>query len=55
MPDNLQSAALNAPYEDKHGKVTFIISSFGNPNATKTADELIFQMLANRIKERESK
>ncbi len=53
MPNNLQSVALEAPYEDKRGNVTFIISSFGNRNTTKTADELIIQMLENLIKERE--
>ena len=30
------------------------ITSFGNQNTTKTADELIIQMLENRIKERDS-
>lgn len=55
MPNNLHSVALGAPYEDKRGNVTFIISSFGNQNTTKTADELIIQMLENRIKEREGR
>lgn len=46
MPDN---SMIAEPYKRKIGKVTFIVSSFGNPKATKTADELILQMLESNI------
>ncbi|MGN0149408.1 MAG: hypothetical protein ACI4C7_04075 [Clostridia bacterium] len=49
MPNNLQHAALALPYRRICGNTTFIISSFGNPNTTKTADDLILKMLENRI------
>ena len=49
MPDNSKAVALGEPYKRKIGKVTFVVSSFGNPKTTKTADELILQMLENRI------
>lgn len=46
MQNNL---ILAKPYERKIGKVTFIVSAFGNPNTTKTADKLILKMLENRV------
>lgn len=49
MPNNLQHAALAKSYKRIRGDTTFIISSFGNPNTKKTADELILKMLENRI------
>lgn len=51
MPDILQTTALGAPYKRKCGNTTFIISSFGNPNAKNTAEDLILQILENRIRE----
>lgn len=36
------------PYKRKIGKTTFIVSSFGNPKTTKTANELILQMLESQ-------
>lgn len=42
---------LTKPYKRKIGSVTFIISSFGNPNTKNTAEDLILQLLENRIKE----
>lgn len=51
MPNNLQNTALAQPYRRKRGDVTFIVSSFGNPNTAKTADELILQMLESRTSE----
>lgn len=42
---------LTKPYKRKIGNVTFIISSFGNPNAKNTAEDLILQILENRIRE----
>ena len=49
MPDNSNYTALAEPYERKISKVTFVISSFGNKNTTKTSGDLILQMLENRI------
>lgn len=46
MPDN---SMIAKPYKRKIGKVTFIVSSFGNPKTTKTADELILRMLESNI------
>lgn len=43
------NSRLAEPYQRKIGKVTFVVSSFGNPKSTRTADELILQMLENRI------
>ena len=51
MPDIFQTATLGAPYKRKCGNTTLIISSFGNPNANNTAEDLILQLLENRIRE----
>ena len=42
---------LTKPYKRKIGNVTFIISSFRNPNTKNTAEDLILQLLENRIRE----
>lgn len=42
---------LTKPYKRKIGNVTFIISSFGNPNTKNTAEDLILHLLENRIRE----
>lgn len=53
MPKDLQRAApIGNAYRKKCGKVTFIVSSFGNPNTKQTADDLIISMLKNKVKER---
>ena len=49
MPRNTEHTALAEPYSRKRGNVTFIISSFGNPNTTKTPQELILQMLESHV------
>lgn len=49
MLRNTKHTALASPYKLKRGNVTFIISSFGNPNTTKTPQELILQMLESRV------
>ena len=41
---------LAEPYRHKVGKVTFVVSSFGNPNAAETAPEMILRMLEERVK-----
>ena len=37
------------PYKWQIGDVTYIVSAFGNANARYSADEMIMQMLENRI------
>ena len=49
MPRNTKHTALAQPYRRRRGNVTFIISSFGNPNTNKTPQELILQMLESRV------
>lgn len=49
MPRNKEHTALAEPYRRKHGNVTFIISSFGNPDTTQTPQELILQMLESHV------
>lgn len=40
---------LAAPYKHKIGKVCFQVSSFGNPRASDTAQQLILRMLEGKI------
>lgn len=40
---------LAAPYKHKIGKVCFQVSSFGNPHASDTAQQLILRMLEGKI------
>ena len=44
-----QAIPLAAPYRRKIGKVTFVVSSFGNPQATSTAEDLILGMLEAKV------
>ena len=44
-----QAIPLAAPYRCKIGKVTFVVSSFGNPQATSTAEDLILGMLEAKV------
>ena len=41
---------LAAPYKHRIGKVCFEVSSFGNPRASDTAQQLILRMLEGKIK-----
>lgn len=49
MPET-NTAALAAPYTHKIGKVTFRVSSFGNPNGTKSATEMLVQMMEHQLR-----
>ena len=40
---------LAAPYRRKVGKVSFVVSSFCNPQATGTAEDLILGMLEAKV------
>ena len=44
-----QAVPLAAPYRRKVGKVTFVVSSFGNPQTTSTAESLILGMLEAKV------
>ena len=44
-----QAVPLAAPYRRKIGKVTFEVSSFGNPQATSTAEDLLLGMLEAKV------
>lgn len=54
MPKHADAFADAVPlaesYQRKVGKVTFVVSSFGNANATETAPEMILRMLEERVK-----
>lgn len=47
-----RAAPIGKPYQKRCGKITFIVTAFGNPDAKQTADDLILSMLKNRAKER---
>ena len=49
MPDNLQSAALNAPYEYKRGNVTFIIINHLSAKGTNQVMKSTFAKYINVI------
>lgn len=51
MSSNSNYVALAEPYERKIGKVTFVISSYGNKNTAKTSGDLILKMLESRVSE----
>ncbi|MCD8076641.1 MAG: hypothetical protein LUF27_16740 [Lachnospiraceae bacterium] len=53
MPET-NTAALAASYIQKIGKVTFWVSSFGNPNGTKSATEMLVQMMEHQLREKHS-
>ena len=46
-----QAVPLAAPYRRKVGKVTFLVSAFGNPQAKCTAEELLLRMLEAKVQE----
>ena len=53
MPGKETSAVpIGKPYQKRCGKITFIVSAFGNPDTKQTADDLILSMLKNKAKER---
>ncbi|MCC8103858.1 MAG: hypothetical protein LIP11_16965 [Clostridiales bacterium] len=53
MPET-NTAALATPYTHRIGKVTFRVSSFGNPNGTKSATEMLVQMMEHQLRENHS-
>ena len=51
MSNNSNYVEIAEPYERKIGKVTFVISSYGNGNTVKTSGDLILQILESRVSE----
>lgn len=54
MAEKSRAAPIGNAYRKKCGNITFVVSAYQNPNATKTANELILSMLKNKTKEREA-
>ena len=46
----MDAIPLASPYQRKIGKVTFVVSSFGNPKATGTAQQMLLRMLEEQVK-----
>ena len=45
----VDAVPLAAPYQHKVGKVTFVVSSFGNPKATDTAQQMLLRLLEEKV------
>lgn len=45
------SIQLSAPYRKTIGKVTFLVSSFGNQNGTETAQKMMVRLLERNAAE----
>ena len=54
MAEKSRAAPIGNTYRKKCGNITFVVSAYQNPNATKTANELILSMLKNKVKERKA-
>ena len=54
MIEKPRAAPIGNTYRKKCGNITFVVSAYQNPNATKAANELILSMLKNKTKEREA-
>lgn len=46
----MDAIPLAAPYRRRIGEVTFVVSSFGNPKATDTAQQMLLRMLEEQVK-----
>ena len=46
----MDAIPLAAPYRHRIGKVTFVVSSFGNPKSTDTAQQMILRMLEEQVR-----
>ena len=47
---SMDAIPLAEPYRRKIGKVTFVVSSFGNPKSADTAQRMILRMLEERVR-----
>ena len=53
MPEkSIRAAPIGEAYRKKCGKITYVVSAFGNAGTKNTADDLILSMLKNKTKER---
>ena len=51
MTTSINSApALTESYDHKIGKVTFRVSSFGNPNGAQTAQQMLLNLMVSQVK-----
>ncbi len=50
MERTTQTQPLAAPYRTTIGKVTFEVSSFGNPDSHQTASDLILSLMESQSK-----
>jgi hypothetical protein len=50
MANDRPAVPLAAPYRHKIGKVTFQVSSFGDPLASETDQQLILRMLEQKVR-----
>ena len=49
MPKNIKYIPLAEPYKRRIGNVTFIVSSFGNQNTLVNAEDMLLNMIKNKI------
>ena len=47
---NPPAPVLAEPYDHKIGKVTFRVSSFGNPNGIQTAQQMLLDLMVSQVK-----
>ena len=45
----VDAVPIATPYKRKIGKVTFVVSSFGNPKATNTAQQMLLRLLEEKV------
>ena len=55
MPEkSIRAAPIGEAYRKKCGKITYVVSVYGNAGTKNTADDLILSMLKNMTKERKA-
>lgn len=52
MDTEKSSTALAAPYKKQVGRVTFQVSSFGNPKAAQTSAQMLLGLMEGRFMQR---
>ena len=43
---------IAAPYQRKIGNITYVVSSFGNPKARDTAQQMLLRLLEDKVRNR---
>ena len=46
----MDAVPLAAPYRRRIGKVTYVVSAFGNAKATDTAQQMLLRMMEEQVK-----